>query len=88
MVAGCVLIVPENYVKNVKINKMGDYSLNLKPLFWIGVILVLAIWIFYGLIDWFFIEETIRSTKPITPKIELVIKNNFVDTVYVYRNIN
>jgi hypothetical protein len=29
-------------------------------------------------------KNTIKSTKPITPKIELVIENNKVDTIYVY----
>jgi hypothetical protein len=29
-------------------------------------------------------KNTIISTKPITPKIELVIENNKVDTIYIY----
>lgn len=64
---------------------MSDYSFDLRPLIWFGVAVVLVIWGCWELIDWLWIDETIRSTKPIVPEIELVIKNNIVDTVYVYR---
>ena len=29
--------------------------------------------------------ETIKSTKPITPELEITIKGNQIDTVYIYR---
>jgi hypothetical protein len=64
---------------------MGDYSFDLRPLIWLGAFIILAIWGCWELIDWLWIDDAIRSTKPITPEIELVIKNNVVDTVYVYR---
>jgi len=64
---------------------MGDYSFDLRPLIWLGACIILAIWGFWELIDWLWIDHVIRSTKPIIPEIELVIKNNLVDTVYVYR---
>jgi hypothetical protein len=50
-----------------------------------GMVIVLAIWGIWGLIDLFFISEDIRSDKPIKPEIELVIRDNKVDTVYVYK---
>jgi hypothetical protein len=34
---------------------------------------------------YFFKDDTITSEHPIKPQIELVIKNNKVDTLYVYR---
>lgn len=49
------------------------------------IISVLIFWGVYELVDWLFIDDAIRSTKPIIPEIELVIKNNVVDTIYVYR---
>lgn len=30
-------------------------------------------------------EKPIKSEKPIVPKIELVVKDNVIDTIYVYR---
>ena len=34
---------------------------------------------------YFFSDDSIKSEHPIKPKIELVIKDNKVDTLYVYR---
>jgi hypothetical protein len=45
----------------------------------------LAIWGCWELIDYFFIEDVIRSTKIIKPEIELIVKDNIIDTIYVYR---
>jgi hypothetical protein len=44
----------------------------------------LAVWGIYELIDFFWIDDAIRSEHIITPHIELVIENNEVDTIYVY----
>jgi hypothetical protein len=49
------------------------------------VMSVIIFWSGYELVDWFFIDDAIRSTTPITPEIELIVKDNVVDTVYVYR---
>lgn len=49
----------------------------------IGAALMLLLWGGYELI---FQDDDIRSTNPITPTIELVIEDNRVDTVYVYRH--
>ncbi len=64
---------------------MEDYSFDLRPLIWSGAFIILAIWGCWELIDWLWIDDAIRNTKQIIPEIELVIKNNVVDTVYVYR---
>lgn len=50
-----------------------------------GIVIALALWGCWELIDWLWIDGAIRSTTPITPEIELVIKDNVVDTIYVYR---
>ena len=62
-----------------------NYNFDLTPLIWFGVFVILAIWGCWELIDWLWVDETIRSTQPIIPEIELVIENNIVDTIYVYR---
>jgi len=46
---------------------------------------VLVFWGGWELIDWLFIDDAIRTNTPIIPELELVVKNNVVDTVYVYR---
>jgi len=73
------------YYRQLNFKNMSDYSFDLRPLIWFGALIILAIWGCWELVDWLFIDEAIRSTIPIVPKIELVIKNNVVDTVYVYR---
>ena len=46
-----------------------------------GATIVLVVW---GVTS-FFTDDAIKSDKPIVPEIELIIKDNKVDTVYVYR---
>jgi hypothetical protein len=51
----------------------------------IAIIAVLAVG-FIGFTGYYFFkDDSIKSEKPIKPKIELVVKNNKVDTLYVYR---
>lgn len=38
----------------------------------------------FGIVEWLD-DDSIRSNEPIIPEIELVLENNVVDTVYVYR---
>ena len=64
---------------------MSDYGFDLTPLIVFCFCIVLAIWGCWELIDLFWIDEVIKSTTPIKPEIELVVKNNVIDTVYVYR---
>lgn len=49
------------------------------------ILSALVFWGSYELVDWLFIDDAIRSTVPIVPEIELVVRNNIVDTIYVYR---
>ena len=51
----------------------------------IGALIVLAVWGCWGLIDWLFIDDAIRVTEPLVPELELTVKGNVIDTVYVYR---
>lgn len=63
----------------------GDFGKMLGLFFVMGVILGLIIFGAYLLIDWLWIDDAIKSTTIITPKIELVVKNDVIDTVYVYK---
>lgn len=45
----------------------------------------LACWGLWELIDWLWIDDAIKSLTPIRPEIKLIINDNVVDTVYVYR---
>jgi len=49
------------------------------------VLSVVIFWVGWELIDWLFIDDSIRSEKIITPQIELIINDNIVDTIYVYK---
>ena len=49
-----------------------------------GVIIGLALWGLVSLYDYYFVFDGIKSPTPITPRIELIIKDNKVDTLYVY----
>jgi len=64
---------------------MSDYSFDLRPLIWLGALFVLIIWGCWELIDWLWIDHSIESPTLIVPEIKLVVKNNVVDTIYVYR---
>ncbi len=50
------------------------------------IVCVLIFWGGYELVDWLFIDDSIRSEKIIEPEIELVVRDNVVDTIYVYRH--
>lgn len=50
-----------------------------------GLFIGLAVWGAWELIDWAFIDDAIKTTSPMVPEIELIIKDNKVDTLYVYR---
>ena len=47
----------------------------------LGVIIGLSIWGFMSLVS----SNDIRSTEPIVPQIELVVEDNVVDTIYIYK---
>lgn len=50
-----------------------------------GILIGLACWGGYELVDWLFIDDAIKVTEPIKPEIEIIIKDNVIDTLYVYR---
>lgn len=45
-----------------------------------GAVVVGLIWGGYELFN----DDSIRSSEPITPRLEIVVHDNVVDTVYVY----
>jgi hypothetical protein len=51
-----------------------------------GAFCVLVIWGIWSLIDWIWIDDAIKSPTPIVPEMEFIVKDNIVDTLYVYRN--
>ena len=62
------------------------YNFDLRPLIYLGEaiasVIIGSIWF----ITWLASDESIKSNKPIKPEIQLVIKNNKVDTLYIYKN--
>ena len=62
---------------------IGDGFLTATVLLCIGC--VVLFWGGWELIDWLFIDDAIKTTKPIIPEIELIVNDNIVDTLYVYR---
>lgn len=51
----------------------------------IGILIVVVIWGGWELIDWLFIDDVIKVTEPLVPELEIIVKDNVVDTLYVYR---
>jgi len=64
---------------------MGNLNGVISTLIVFGICIGLALWGVWALVDWLWIDDAIRSATPITPEIELVVKDNVVDTIYVYR---
>lgn len=50
-----------------------------------GVLLVGVIWGCLKLVDYLWIDDAIKVTKPLKPELEIFVKDNIVDTLYVYR---
>jgi hypothetical protein len=51
----------------------------------LGMLIVAAVWGVWELVDWLFIDDAIRVTEPLVPELELTVKDNVIDTIYVYR---
>lgn len=49
------------------------------------IVALFVIWGVYEVVDWLFIDNAIRVTEPLVPELELTVKDNVIDTVYVYR---
>lgn len=50
-----------------------------------GIVVALCLWGCWELVDYFLIDDAIKVSKPLIPEIEIVVNNNVVDTLYVYR---
>lgn len=50
-----------------------------------GIFITLCLWGGWELIDYFFIDDAIKVSKPLVPELEIIVNNNVVDTLYVYR---
>ncbi len=51
----------------------------------IGAIILASIFGIWKLVDWLFIDDAIKVNEPLKPiRIELVVENNKIDTLYVY----
>lgn len=49
---------------------------------------IITLGIFWGgweLIDWLFIDDAIKTKTLIVPEIEITVKDNVIDTLYIYR---
>ena len=51
----------------------------------IGILFCAIVWGLWELIDWLWIDDAIRVTEPLVPELELTVKDNVIDTIYVYR---
>tara|TARA_R110000824_G_scaffold189532_2_gene370966 strand:- start:7 stop:222 length:216 start_codon:yes stop_codon:yes gene_type:complete len=54
----------------------------------IVVVCVMCVAFFWGgweLIDYFLIDDNIVATELITPEIKIVVEDNVVDTLYIYK---
>lgn len=81
------MIYPYKTIKKKTVMVGSGMSDGLVPgLITIGVVFTLVIWGVVELILWIWFDDRhdIRSKTKIEPKIELVIENNKVDTIYVY----
>lgn len=59
---------------------MNDIGSAIVTLVVLGMLFFLSIW--FGV--WLFTDEEIKSEYLIKPKIELIVKNNKIDTIYIY----
>lgn len=62
-----------------------DYNFNFGGMIIFLITIGFACWGLWELVDWLFIEDVIKSSEPITPELEIIVKDNIVDTLYVYR---
>lgn len=54
-------------------------------LIFIGILFCAMVWGLWELVDWLWIDDAIRVTEPLVPELELTVKDNVIDTIYVYR---
>lgn len=68
------------------------YNFDLRPLIWVGIfsglLIAGSIWGSLKLVDCVFLKHqkgVIESKTLIVPEIKLVVEDNVVDTIYVYK---
>jgi|JI10StandDraft_1071094.scaffolds.fasta_scaffold391506_2 hypothetical protein len=49
----------------------------------IGIAGAAVVGLIWGIVEWT-TDDAIRVREPLTPRIELIVEDNIVDTVYVY----
>lgn len=64
---------------------MGSLDGILETLIAFGVLIGLSVWGLFSLYSHYLVNHDIKVKKPLVPTIELVIENNKVDTLYVYK---
>jgi len=64
---------------------MGNIDGIVPTLVGFGIVIALLIWGGWEFVDWMWIDDAIKTSTPITPEIEIIVKDNVVDTLYVYR---
>ena len=50
-----------------------------------GLIIGLAVWGCWELVDWLIIDDAIKVSSPINPELQIIVKDNVIDTLYIYR---
>lgn len=65
-----------------------NFDFNFKGLI-IGLLLAcLALGWYLGISEFFFTSNTIRVTEPLKPTLEITIKDNVIDTIYIYEKVS
>jgi hypothetical protein len=49
------------------------------------IVTLAVFWGGWELIDWLFIDDAIKTKTLIVPEIEITVKDNVIDTLYIYR---
>lgn len=67
---------------------MGNTDGFIETLIGFGVLIGLCVWGLFSVYDYYFVFDGIKSKTKIIPKIELIIENGKVDTLYIYEQTN
>lgn len=62
-----------------------DFRSLILGLILLGALIVGVIWGCWELVDYLWIDDVIKVTTPLKPELEIFVKDNVVDTLYVYR---
>lgn len=61
------------------------YNFDLRSLFFVALCVGFIVWGSWELVDWLWVDDILKSSYPITPEIELIVKDNKIDTLYIYK---